>query len=176
VFDRERERLMAKSTTKTVGPAAKKNQRSAIKAWRTRILEIRQLRAIVKETITERERFRDRAVLAAVYALYRSWLAARQSRDNARRICNIFRLKVRRNVHPTAVILAATLPRLDKKIRSKWSLALQYASQNDVPPEDLSSFMDQNDGMAGCAQRFARLNKTKHGVSKTKKRVAAKKK
>jgi hypothetical protein len=88
----------------------------------------------------------------------------------------LFQPRVRGAAHPITVILASTLTTLDQQIRSKWSLALQYASQKNVAPEDLSSFMDENGGMAGCAKQFARLNKTKHGVSNKKRKVAPRKK
>jgi hypothetical protein len=147
-----------------------------VKVWRTHTAEIRELRGIAQEANAKRERFRDRSALAAVYALYRSWRKDGRAKIRAVNVIKIFKLSVRGTAHPITVILAATLPTLDAQIRSKWSLALRYASQKNVAPEELSSFMDKNGGMAGCAEQFAGLKKTNHGVSNTKKRVAPKKK
>jgi hypothetical protein len=189
VFDRERERLMAKPTTKTVSLATKKNQRFTLlyrvtlpddvkkrRIRKTRRDEIAQLREIAVEVFFGQDRFKERAFLAAAYDLYRSWLKDGRAEIRAVDVIKMFKPSVRGTAHPITVILAATFTTQDKKIRSKWSLALRYASQKNVAPEELSSFMDKNGGMAGCAQQFARLNKTKRGVSKTKKRVGPKKK
>jgi hypothetical protein len=182
-----REPMMAKRTKKSIRPAAKRNERPTLRyrvilpddaAKRglvgTRVAEIRQLRAIANERVTERERFRDRAVLAAVYDLYRSWVNDGRAKTRARAMIKLFQPRVRGAAHPITVILASTLKTLDQQIRSKWSLAVQYASRKNVAPEKLSSFMDQNGGMAGCAKQFARLHKAKHGVPKKKKRLAPK--
>jgi len=185
----ERERQMAKPTTKTVSPAAKKNQRSTLlyrvtlpddvekrRIRKTRRDEIAQLRDIAGEVFFGQDRFKERAFLAAAYDLYRSWLKDGREKIRAADVIKMFKPGVRGTAHPITVILAAAFTTQDKKIRSKWSLALQYASQNDVRPEELSSFMDQNGGMAGCAQQFARLNRTKRGVSNKKRKVAPRKK
>jgi hypothetical protein len=180
---------MAKRTTKTVRPAAKGKKRTALRyrvtlpddaskrgLLATRRDEIRQLREIAEEVLFGQDRFKERALLAAVYDLYRVWVDERHSKSRAQAMIKLFQPRVRGAAHPITVILASTLTTLDQQIRSKWSLALQYASQKNVAPEDLSSFMDENGGMAGCAKQFARLNKTKHGVSNKKRKVATRKK
>jgi hypothetical protein len=174
---------------KTVRAAAKGKKRSALryhvtlpddaskrKLNATRSDEIRQLREIAEEALFGQDRFRERAILAAIYDLYRSWRDDRRATIRAQAMIKLFKPRVRDAAHPITVILASTLTTLDQQIRSKWSLALQYASQKNVAPEELSSFMDVNGGMAGCAKQFARLNKAKHGVSKKKRKVAPRKK
>jgi hypothetical protein len=137
--------------------------------------EISHLRDAAEETLVSRERFRERALLVEVYDLYRRWVRVNRAKTRAQQLIEFFGPGVRANAHPITVILAATLTQLDQKIRSKWSLALQYAHANDAAPKDLSSFMDEHGGMAGCAQAFGNLGKRKGGASKPNKKAATKK-
>jgi hypothetical protein len=116
-----------------------------------------------------RARFRERALLVDVYDLYRRWVKDRHAKARARQLIEFFKPSVRPTSHPITVILAATVTELDQRIRSKWSLALQYAHANDVAPKDLPGFMDKHGGMAGCAQAFADLSKKKSGEKANKK-------
>jgi hypothetical protein len=137
--------------------------------------EISRLRDIAVEALESQQRFRERELLAAVYALYMRWVKDGHSKGRAQQLIKFFSPKVRRSAHPITVILATAHTTLPMQIRSKWSLALQYANQKNVTPENLSSFMDKNGGMAGCATEFARHKRAKDGTSKKKAKVAPKK-
>jgi hypothetical protein len=151
--------------------AASSNSTAARSLRAAREAEISHLRDIAEEALVSRERFRERALLVDVYDLYRLWVKDGHAKARAKQLNKIFKLSVRPNAHPITVIIAATVTVLDQKIRSKWSLALQYAHANNVAPEDLAEFMDQNGGMAGCAQAFADFGRTNERASKSIKKA-----
>jgi hypothetical protein len=104
-------------------------------------------------------RYHERPYLRAVYKLYLKWLADRRAKARARQLAKLYETPWRRDKHPIGMIIDCSAPGADGKMRSKWSLALRFAHAKDIPASKLSSFMDEHDGMAGCARAFAALNK-----------------
>ena len=121
--------------------------------------ELEQLCEIESEAFSSRKRYRERPYLAAVYQLYRDWRQDKQAKSRAEKMAEICGISLRSDFHPISVLLACSSPGTDEKMRSKWSLTLQFANENDVSSSDLASFMDAHGGMAGCASKFAKLNK-----------------
>jgi hypothetical protein len=131
---------------------------------------------IEKDAFSSRGRYRERPYLAAVYQLYRDWRQDKQAKSRAEKMAEICGISLRSDFHPISVLLACSSPGTDEKMRSKWSLALQFAYKKDVSPSDLASFMDANGGMAGCASKFAKLNKaSKLQVKKKQKQLVSSK-
>jgi hypothetical protein len=151
--------------------AASSNSKATPSLRAARDAEISHLRDAAEESLVSRERFRERALLVEVYDLYLRWVKDRLPKKRAQQLIKFYKPRVRANAHPITVIIAATVTQQDQKIRSKWSLALQYAHANNVAPEDLGDFMDQNGGMAGCAQAFGDLGKKKGRASKSNKKA-----
>jgi hypothetical protein len=58
-------------------------------------------------------------------------------------------------------------------MRSKWTQALRFAYEKGVPASDLSEFMDQHGGMAGCATGFAKVKRKKKQQTKPIKKQQA---
>jgi hypothetical protein len=145
------------------------------KLRKAREAEISHLRDIAEEALVSRARFRERELLIGVYELYRRWVKDNRAKGRALQLIQLFKPSVRLSAHPITVIIAAAVTVLNPKIRSKWSLALQYAHGSDVAPKDLADFMDEHGGMAGCATACGDL-KSNGGVSKPKKKGVSRKK
>jgi hypothetical protein len=95
-------------------------------------------------------------------------------------MAKLYGKSLRSDSHPIGVLIACSSPDTDEKLRSKWSLALQFAYSNRVAPANLWSFMLRPGGMAGCAAEFAKLNKKRKqqraSKAKQQQKIASKKK
>jgi hypothetical protein len=144
----------------------------------TRKSELQQLRDIERKALSSRKRYRERPYLAAVYQLYREWRQDDRSKLRAEKMAALDGKSLRSDAHPISVMLACSSPGTDEKLRSKWSLALQFARKNGVWPSDLGNFMDAHGGMAGCVRKFALLHKAskRNALKKKQKKIVLKKK
>ena len=62
-----------------------------------------------------------------------------------------------KRTHPIRVIIDATST-ADIKTKSRWSRALRYAWRERKTWTNLTSFLRENGGPAGCAEQFAAIN------------------
>jgi hypothetical protein len=107
---------------------------------------------------TSRERYADYEFLEALHSAYRQF-------DREGRLgTQIFLLAGKLDLHWTSktpalkVLLEATTD-IDKKVRSRWLRALQYADVQRhewYPRKSLADFLLENGGIAGCARKIAK--------------------
>jgi hypothetical protein len=124
----------------------------------------RQLRKVITDLIklerncfASRSRFAFYDYLAAVFDLYVRLRRTKQAKSAARRIAMLTGLHNQDRTHPIGVILDATST-ADIKTRSRWSRALRYAWYERKASKDLRTFLRENGGPAGCADKFAAIN------------------
>ena len=70
-------------------------------------------------------------------------------------------LAIRKGSHPLRVIIEATSQLTDKKIKSRWSRALEEAAAHDIKPERLSDYLKERGGIAACAAAAAQRKSKK---------------
>lgn len=58
--------------------------------------------------------------------------------------------------HVLRALIDATTQVRDKRMRSRWTRALEYAWNEEIEPDELIGFIKENKGLAGCARYAAR--------------------
>jgi hypothetical protein len=118
---------------------------------------IDDLRKLERNCFAVRSRFAFYDYLAAVLEIYVQLRPSNRAKPWARRVGKLFGLRKQNRTHPIRVIIDATST-ADLKTRSRWSRALRYAWRERKTWKDLRSFLRENGGPAGCADRFAAIN------------------
>jgi hypothetical protein len=118
---------------------------------------IDDLRGLERKCFAVRSRFAFYDYLAAVFELYVQLRRAKQAKKSARLIAKLFGLRKQNRTHCIRVIIDATST-ADIKTKSRWTRALKYAWQERSTWRDLTMFLRENGGPAGCADQFAATN------------------
>ena len=130
-----------------------------------RIARERELKVLAKIAnecfVPHAPRYHERPFFRAVYELYRKWRGKKESKTRAKQFAKMCKRRLRSDTHPIRVIIDCSAPGANEKMRSKWTQALRFAYEKRIPASGLSEFMDQHDGMAGCARGFAKLRRSK---------------
>jgi hypothetical protein len=119
---------------------------------------IEDLRGLERKCFASRSRFAFYDYLAAVFELYVQLRRRNQAKPSARRIAKLFGLRNQKHSHCITTIIDATSA-ADIKTKSRWSRALRYAWRERNTWADLTSFLRENGGPAGCARQFAAIRK-----------------
>jgi hypothetical protein len=144
---------MAKSTkAKTASEVSKHEVGPRSDAVRKR--ELKELMQIEQNSFKERQRFRERFYLQAVYELWWSWPASERM-SFARQAARLSKIAVRPGSHSIRVLINCTSPATEEKMRSRWTLALRLADVLSVPPPKLEKLGKKHGGVAGCARAYA---------------------
>jgi hypothetical protein len=97
--------------------------------------------------------------LRAVYRVVWRWGLAKR-----RRTITLAALTGRQGqvgLQPYRVIINATYPSLEAKMASRWTRALEYAHEKNVPPSRLPDFFAKAGGVANCARNAANTDPKK---------------
>ena len=96
--------------------------------------------------------------LNAVFDLVAWWAAEDRAIGRARRALHLLGLDLPTTDEPFAAIIFCTSDRqkVDKRMRSKWSRALRYATEYKTTAEPLAAFIQRKGGINKCAARFTR--------------------
>ena len=92
--------------------------------------------------------------LTAVFNLYAAWKHAGEARSVANRVARLAGWRMQRNRHPIRTIIDATST-ADRKSKSRWTQALRFTWRERSKWKDLTECLRANQGIAGCAQKFA---------------------
>jgi hypothetical protein len=98
--------------------------------------------------------------LEGVYNLC-DWTDSVVSRRHERRVARLCDLNVRAGTTPIRIVIDATASSQDRRPKSRWAQALEYALAKKAPPNRFKKFLDQNGGVIGCADAMAALRKQK---------------
>jgi hypothetical protein len=84
------------------------------------------------------------------------WTAENRAVERARKALRLRNIWVSDHIEPFAAIIQCTADpaKVDKRARSKWSRALQYALASKDHAEPLEKFIKRKGGINRCAQRF----------------------
>jgi hypothetical protein len=113
------------------------------------------------ECQASRERDAIYTYLAAIFDLVAWWTAEKRALERAQKALRLRRIL--RHITPSdhdepfaAIIRCTADPaKIDKRTRSKWSRALQYALAYKLTSEPLGKFMKRKGGINRCAERFS---------------------
>jgi hypothetical protein len=120
------------------------------------------LKRLERKCFASRSRFAFYDYLAAVLELFVQLRRTKQAKKAATRIAKLSDLRNRKRTHPIRVIIDATST-ADLKTRSRWTRALRFAWRKRRAWRDLTTFLRENDGPAGCAEQFAAVHpKARH--------------
>jgi hypothetical protein len=126
---------------------------------------IDDLRGLERKCFASRSRFAFYDYLAAVFEHYVQLRRTKQAKNAARLIAKLFELRTGERAHPIRVIIDATST-ADIKTKSRWTSALRYAWRERRAWTDFGSFLRENGGPAGCAEKFAALKAEKRDTSR----------
>jgi hypothetical protein len=125
--------------------------------------KIRGLRRTFEECDRERRpgkrRFAQRDYLEAVYVLFAKIGAGVLGTEVAKKLAEIYDIATRENAGLIRAIIDASATNLDPKMASRWTRALKFVWRDRQHWTDWRAFVDSHDGIAGCAQAFAKAKK-----------------
>jgi len=149
---------LAPSETKARPSAQTKFAKSLPGARRKELVYLKELE---EQIVTSRARFRERPYLQAVYELYCDWKADGRSKVASAQMAKSSGISPRRDSHPIRIIIDCSSPKTDEKMRSRWTLALQYAHAKGASPSKLIEFLNERGkgGLAGRASAFTKMKK-----------------
>jgi hypothetical protein len=141
---------MAKKTSGSAKPPA----------WKAELKsKLKELRRLEKWAFRPRHGRKDfYEYLKGVYNLC-DWTDSVVSRRHERRVARLCDLNVRAGTTPIRIVIDATASSQDRQPKSRWAQALEYALAKKAPPNRFKKFLDQNDGVIGCADAMAALRK-----------------
>jgi hypothetical protein len=109
----------------------------------------------------ETGRFKSYGCLVAVYRIYKEWKDLKISKKMAVHLAKSFKTPRRKGTSPVRTLIDVTFPALDKRQKSRWSRALEFASSTNATPEQLPILFKNHSGIAGCARWAAKQKPNK---------------
>jgi hypothetical protein len=132
--------------------------------WGIPLISARQLRKTIdglkrleRNCFAARSRFAFYSYLGAVFELYVQLRRTKQAKKASRLIAKLFQLRTQKRSHLIRVIIDATST-ADNKTKSRWTRALRYAWRKRRAWCNLTKFLRENGGPAGCAEKFAAIH------------------
>jgi hypothetical protein len=143
----------ARTASAATSVAAKR--RRARELDKARAAELEQLQEIEKKSYLSRTRFRERGYLEAVYGVWSSW-PLKEKRSFAKRMARLCKISPRASSHSIRIVIDCSSPKTAEKMRSRWTLALRYASLKGIEPTKLQEFFHKKGqgGLAGAARAY----------------------
>lgn len=126
---------------------------------RTRV-EMDRIKDIWRAASTCRKRYAIYDYLSAVYDLYTLLRRFRRARGVTEDIRGDIEPRAKFRKHPIRIIIDATCD-ADRKVKSRWTLALRYAWRHRSSGLKLAEFFGRRDGIAGCARMFTQVRPTR---------------
>jgi hypothetical protein len=123
--------------------------------------QIKALKAVCVRCVASPRLTQYDDYLSAIYDAYVEILAlSKASQKRARIILFGLGPKSRKRQHLVRLLIDATCdPRVDSKIRSRWTLALRYArTKRRFWSGRAGDFIRKRGGPSGCEQRYAKVN------------------
>jgi hypothetical protein len=120
-------------------------------------VKLQKLKDIWTCSSTSRKKNAPHKYIAAIYEFYRDLRNKRVATKTANRISKLAKLNSRSDRHPVRALIDASCT-ADEKTKSRMTRAIRYA-QRQKWDGDIKSKLQENGGIAGCAKKFAGLNK-----------------
>ena len=130
-----------------------------------------------KEAWSFRKRHKKKDFYAYLNAVYRvrDWHHEKDSKRWAQKVAAMYEIKGRENKSPIHIIIDASSEEEDRRVKSRWAIAVEYAvamkvpkseeeeirksEEMEVPKSKFVKFLEENGGPAGCAAKMAALKK-----------------
>jgi hypothetical protein len=116
--------------------------------------ELKPLCKAERRATQSKSRYAPEIYLREVLRLYECWSRIGLATRYSRRALKLAALPIR-DVHPVRRLIDCTSTEPDRKRRSRWGRALQYAIQQKIESKRLRKFLRKNGGIAGCAHKAA---------------------
>jgi hypothetical protein len=71
----------------------------------------------------------------------------------------LYEIDLRKNKSPIHIIIEASSEEEDRRVKSRWAIAIEYAVAKNVRKDDFVEFLEKNGGPQGCARKMASLKK-----------------
>lgn len=130
-----------KSSAASLGPSTQKI-----------VARIEKVRRAAEKVAKSEKRFAQYRYLRAVLRAYNSFEKHNLLPHLIIIAPSVLRVPVRKNSCALRVIVDASSPIPDLKVRSLWTRALQYAVAEKVDPDEFLQFIRAHNGIAGCAE------------------------
>jgi hypothetical protein len=104
-------------------------------------------------------RFAIYEFLETVYRIYVVWKRRKIAKRSGRTLARELNIVRRKGMSPIRVLIESALPTADLKQKSRWTRALEYAANEEVPPKKLRKFIHAHGGLAGCARLSAQVTR-----------------
>jgi hypothetical protein len=125
--------------------------------------KIRGLRRIFEQSERERRpgkrRFAHRDYLREVYTVFAEIGAGVFGTEVAKRLAEIYGIAARKNASLIRAIIDASSNNIDGKMASRWAKALEFVWREREHWIDWRAFVDDHDGVAGCARALSKARK-----------------
>lgn len=95
--------------------------------------------------------------LRRVYGLYLKWKDNGEAKRMSLLAAEMYNCPIRSGTHPLRYLIDITCAWQDRKVRSRWVRALQYAVHQKLDRRELRNLLQANGGVAGCARAMAKL-------------------
>jgi hypothetical protein len=122
--------------------------------------EMDRIKNIWRDACTCRRRYAIYEYLETVYNLYALLRQFRRARGVTNDIRGDTEPRAKFRKHPIRIIIDATCE-ADRKIKSRWTLALRYAWRCRSKWSKLPEFFAKREGIAGCARKFTQVRPTR---------------
>lgn len=120
--------------------------------------DLKRIRKIWEQMQSDRHRDAIYDYLTAVYEVVQAWKVERLAIDRAKRAFKIRGLFVPDEPEPFSAVISASMSpgKLDRRLVSKYSRALQLAAACECHGKKLEWFIKERGGLNLCAARFTR--------------------
>ena len=120
--------------------------------------KIEKLRKLHKQSRRSRDPKAQFPYLEKVYEFYSELRAKRQALPTSRKIAKTFNIDVRSDSHPIAIIIKASLSNKTDQAVNRWTQCLRQAWADRNSWSDFESYLKEQGGIRGCAEKFANAN------------------
>jgi hypothetical protein len=134
-----------------------KDKRQALPFKKSRLSsELETLKAVSKRTFSSDNRMVVHRFLGAIFNQVSVWEAEDRLEEGLYRLLDSLKAPVPLRIGEAfAVVIYCIAPHADEKSRSKWAMALRYATASKPDDEPIGKFFKRNGGINACASRYA---------------------
>ena len=123
------------------------------------VSRISKIKKAARRAARSERRFSDYCYLKRVLATHRYFEKNRWISHLSEIAPSVLLTPVRRGAHPLRILIDATCLKKDKRMRSRWTRALEYAVAQDIDPAELPRFLRAHGGVSGAADLAAKTTR-----------------
>jgi hypothetical protein len=147
---------------KAVDQKARREKQARLAWCKQMDLQIAWLVKAGRRMRKSRARSAPEIYLRKVYQVYWQWESFGNAKAWSWRTARVCKARFWPSAHPLKILIDATAGLDDRRVRSRWGRALQFAQYRNTYPDDLRILFREHGGVAGCAQKFTTCRQTAH--------------